>query len=134
MADSPILPFIDRDFGGDRQRFGLRLGEVGELERLCNAGVAGILYRLSTSQFYHADVRETLRLGLIGGGLSPPDALALIKIYFDGRPLVESLQIAIDILLAHVHGIDGEIARESDRKNRDGAEDASPATSAPIMP
>lgn len=50
------------------------------------------------------DVRETIRLGLIGGGLTPSDAFLLVATYVDKRPMNENVGTAASILLHAVVG------------------------------
>lgn len=50
------------------------------------------------------DVRETIRLGLIGGGLTPSDAFLLVASYVDARPLHENVGIAASILMHAIVG------------------------------
>lgn len=45
-------------------------------------------------------IREVLRVGLIGGGMSPVDALAKVRLYIDQRPLDENRDIAYAVALA----------------------------------
>ncbi|MEO4000312.1 gene transfer agent family protein [Mesorhizobium sp. CAU 1732] len=45
------------------------------------------------------DVREPIRLGLIGGGITPTDAWVAVSRYVDTRPLTEHISLAAAILL-----------------------------------
>jgi hypothetical protein len=51
------------------------------------------------------DVRETIRLGLIGGGMSPMDAFVMVARYVDDRPLTENTGAAAAVLM---HALIGE--------------------------
>ncbi|MHB2165736.1 gene transfer agent family protein [Alsobacter sp. R-9] len=86
-------------FIGDGERT-LRLtpNMIGELERKRGAGIGLIFRRLVSNEFALADVSETIRLGLIGGGTLPEDADALVKVYIAERPLAESYPLALSIL------------------------------------
>lgn len=77
---------IDLKWADGDHRFRLAIGELRELQEKCDAGPPLILERLSTNRWRVEDVRETLRLGLIGGGATPAAALALIERYVDERP------------------------------------------------
>lgn len=92
-------------FAGQDRTFRLRLGEIGELERLCSAGIGEIMMRLASHRFRAADIRDTIRLGLEGGGLFEPDATALVMRYLDDEPIGEHLNLAADILTAAVSGV-----------------------------
>lgn len=115
-------------FAGQRRRFRLRLGEMGELERLCGAGIGEIMVRLAAHRFRAADIRETIRLGLEGGGTSEPEATALVMRHVDEAPLAEHMQLAGDILSAAVAGIPDDAGKAA------GESTERPATSPPITP
>lgn len=117
-------------FAGRRRKFQLRIGEIGELERLCGAGLGEIMVRLSAHRFYLADIRETIRLGLEGGGESEPAATALVMRNVDPTPIGEHLQLAADILSAAVTGV----PVEAPGKDRAAGSDDAPETSPPSTP
>jgi hypothetical protein len=119
---------VYRPFAGRERKFQLRIGEIGELERLAGAGIGEIMVRLGSHRFKAADIRETIRLGLEGGGASEPEATALVMRSVDKNPLAEHLQLAADILSAAVTGIP-----DSAGKDQAAGSDA-PETSPPSMP
>ena len=100
-----LLISFRRAFAGRERNFQLRLGEVEELERLCGCGVGEIELKIATHRFGVREVRETIRLGLQGGGTSEAESTALITGYVDKAPLGEFLQLAADIILAFVSGL-----------------------------
>jgi hypothetical protein len=127
MSDASAQTAIWREFAGRRRKFELRLGEIGELERLSGAGLGAIYWRVVAMQWKWDDIRETIRLGLIGGGATEPDATALALHYLDDRPKAQFLQLAADVLGACING--------AAAGNADGeaAPSASPETSSPSM-
>ncbi len=88
--------------------FRLKLGQVRELQEKCDAGPRELAIRLASGKERVDDVRETIRLGLIGGGLTPEQALKLVKRYVDERPFVESIMPAQAILSAWLVGAPDE--------------------------
>jgi hypothetical protein len=86
--------------------FALRIGQVRELESLKAIGIGAIYQRLYAGDFYGDDAYQIIRLGLIGGGMPPVEALKKATAYVLERPLAESLPIARAILLALFHGVD----------------------------
>jgi hypothetical protein len=56
-------------------------------------------------------VRETLRLGLIGGGMSPPEAARLVKLHIE--PYGDNIKAAMCILEAVIQGVPDEVPKES---------------------
>lgn len=104
--DAVLSTAVYRSLGGRDRKFELRLGEIRELERLCESGIAAIYARVALLQFKADDLRETIRLGLIGGGAAQPEAEAIVRFSIDGRPLNEWVQLAADILKAVFDGVD----------------------------
>lgn len=105
---------IELDWGSDRHRFRLGIGELRELQEAINQPRAkigapligpGTLWRaLQTYDAWKDEVRAVIRLGLIGGGMKPVDALGLVRLYVDDRPLAESSVHAVAILGAALFG------------------------------
>lgn len=131
-ADGAVtLPFADGDY-----TFRLGIGELRELQQAVNVprvqagvpavGPAQLLYGLGSNAWWVDDVRETVRLALIGGGLAAPKALLLVKRYVEQRPDRENLQLARRILLAALIGVPedpvgGKAAAETAEREAMGA-------------
>ena len=122
---------VDLKFADSEYHFALLWPQIFELERNCGGRDAqGVLHGKSIFQIYeelgaglgltadgdtvfmgggkaHAkDIRECIRLGLIGGGLTPIDAKQLVDDYcFPVRPLAEGLGVAWAILRAVIEGV-----------------------------
>lgn len=79
-----------------------------ELEEKCDAGLQEIFERVSHRKWRVNDLRETIRVGLIGAGMEPPKALRLVRRYVEGRPWAESVPVAQVILLAALVGVPGD--------------------------
>lgn len=131
------------ELGGTERSFRLGIGELRQLQELCNSGPATIIARLLSHQPQAADhkrpnpkdyaggvddpdylgdfniysllrsfggdwrvedIRETIRLGLIGGGTTPTDASIAVKAYVDPRPLSEFIGLASSIILKSLSG------------------------------
>src|SRR5215207_6058651 len=86
-------------WGDGEHKFRLAIGQLRELQEKTSAGPIEVLDRLATRRWRVDDVRETVRLGLIGGGLEPIKSLSLVKHYIDDRPLMESISTAQAILM-----------------------------------
>jgi|SRR5215204_1880696 len=91
-------------WGDDEHRFKLALGQLRELQDKREAGAIEILDRFRERKWRVDDVREVIRLGLIGGGMAPVDAFTLINRYVDNRPIMESLPVAFTILATALLG------------------------------
>ena len=96
---------IRRHFAGLERPFDLRIGEITALERICDCGIFGIVQRIVRHEAKAADIRDTVRLGLMGGGLPEPEASALVRDNIDGYPLAHQLPLAADILMSVVNGL-----------------------------
>lgn len=93
------MTMTHRAFFGDGERdFRITPELIVELERKTGAGIGGLCRRLFAGNFQHADITETIRLALVGGGASPKDADALVAAYAVNRPLGEIFPLAVSIL------------------------------------
>ena len=105
---------------GETYRFHVRVGELRELQDKCDAGPAVVYQRLVSGLWRLEDLRETIRLGLIGGGMAPTDAAKLVKNYVDARPLAESVPVATAILGALLVGVE-EVMKDKPEKPAGGS-------------
>jgi hypothetical protein len=117
--------------------FRTRLGEWREIQDKCGAGLIEIMDRLQGRRWRVDDIREPIRIGLIGGGLTPTHALGLVKRYVDDRPIAESLPIALAILMAAIVGVpedppDGDRSKKKDEPT-DGTSGTDDSSSLPSM-
>lgn len=108
-----------------------KVAQALELEEKCGVGVAEIFDRLRTGRWWVNDVRETLRLGLIGGGLEPIRALKIVRRYVDERPWSESVQVALAVLMAAIVGVPGDDVGKKPAAEPTANEDR-PPSSAPM--
>lgn len=97
------------DFFGDQEyTFKLTPAVIRELETKCGP-VGAISNRVFSRNFAQADINETIRLALIGGGTAPKRAAELIAAYAEGRPLIETYELAAKILEQTMFGNPHEI-------------------------
>lgn len=99
-------------------RFRLGLGEISELQEKINKpriamggepiGPWTLMQLAREGNLWPHETREVIRLGLIGGGKNPLDALALVLRYVDARPALENLPFVVLILMAAVSGVEGD--------------------------
>lgn len=124
-------------WGDGEHRFRLPIGQLRELQEKCDAGPAFIHSRLAMGTWRIDDIRETLRLGLIGGGMPPDQAHVLTVRYVDARPLLENVPAAMSVLLAALVGAPDEpvgnaVAAEALTEATDAS--PSPPSTAPAPP
>ena len=119
-----------REFGGKERRFELRLGEIKKLEQATGAGIGEVYTRVASLRFTLADVRDTIKLGLVGGSdgmIQEADAEGMVRAFVDGWPMNEGHALASAILLACFVGVDTSGNPAGLKKDQGAA----PATSAP---
>lgn len=128
---------IDLDFADGEYRFALTLDTISELQRKCDGDGIGLIYARVLAgrqtveaggghpgfgQYKQQDLRETIRLGLIGGNhglvggeavkVPPLRAKELVEAYVSRAenplvmPLKEQWDLAASILFATVEGYD----------------------------
>lgn len=102
------IAWADGDF-----RFRLAWGQLVELQERCNTGPYVILNRLYDGQWRMEDITNVIRLGLIGGGMSPTDALKKVRTYVEDRPPLENVLVAQAVLAAGLQGAPEEKVGEA---------------------
>ena len=71
-------------WGDGTYPFALKGAQIEELERQCGKiGIGAIFQRIALGTYFWRDVRETIRLGLIGGGMGAVEALRKVDTYID---------------------------------------------------
>lgn len=91
-------------FGDGEHTFALTDDMITELERSTDLGIGALYLRCVNLQFHIADLVEIIRLGLIGGGAKPEQAMRLTDAYARNRPIDELYPLALDILDARWGG------------------------------
>ncbi len=90
--------------------FALRGAQIEELQRVCGDVGFGVIYqRVMLGAWSFSDIKHTVRLGLIGGGMDPIEARRKVDAYVV-PPLVNGPnnpeKLARAILQAAMHGVD----------------------------
>ena len=99
MADAAVNNLtVDRMFGDMVRPFRLTPPMILELERKTGVGIGGLCQRMFRREFGFAEISETIRLALIGGGQDPVRAAELVATYVNDRPLAETYPLAVAIL------------------------------------
>lgn len=76
---------IELEFADGTYGFRLAIGELEELQEKTGVGPYALLRRLLANDWKVDDVRQTIRLGLIGDGLDPIKSKKLVERYVDQR-------------------------------------------------
>ncbi|MFH6780794.1 MULTISPECIES: gene transfer agent family protein [Methylobacterium] len=99
---------IDLDLDGATHRFRLAIGDLEALQEATGAGPADLLHGFHAGRRYRfRDVRDVLRLGLIGGGTPVPQAHAIAR-SLDGLPCIPLIAKAALVLAAGLEGTEDE--------------------------
>ncbi|OHV84155.1 gene transfer agent family protein [Rhizobium sp. LCM 4573] len=109
------LTWADGDF-----KFRLGWGELEELQEKTDAGPYVVLQRLHAGNWRMQDVSNVIRMGLIGGGVPPEEAIKKVRYYVEQRPPMENLPFAIAILSAGLLGAPDEPLGELKAPKRTG--------------
>jgi hypothetical protein len=115
---------IEGTWANDERRFFLGIGELIALEDKRNAGLAEIYRRLSSLDWRLDDVRETIRLGLMGAGTDAPIARRIVESH------VTPGQIALAAVLAQSI-IGAALAGRGDLGKAEAATEAPEANASP---
>lgn len=125
-------------WGGDERPFRLSFKELRELQELCTlptdklvSGPLSIATRLGEGTWRVQDIRETLRLGLVGGGMPSNEATRLVIRHVEeyDTPLAEHALHARAIIFAALMG-----AREDPAGKSDAAEESAPTATPSLSP
>lgn len=93
--------------GGEHEFCIAAVGNIMALEGACKSGMGSVYGRLIDGTWWLNDIRETIRLGLIGGGMTPAEAMDIVKANVDANPkgFAPSVLVAIAILEAALVGV-----------------------------
>ncbi|MDX3929253.1 MAG: gene transfer agent family protein [Shinella sp.] len=95
---------IEIDFADGTFPFRLGWGELVELQEKTDVGPYVVLHRLHSHHWKMEDITNVIRLGLIGGGMTPADALRKVRTYVEARPPLENHPVAAAVLAAGLLG------------------------------
>jgi len=98
---------VSLPLGGGDYLFRLGYGELRMLQEACDAGPLWIAQRIKGDQCRVEDIRETLRIGLIGGGMNDMEARRIVEREVEPR-LFAYRETAYMVILAAVLGPDDE--------------------------
>lgn len=97
---------IDLAWPDETRTYHLDIPRLKELQEKRGAGPAAIAQRIVEGTFKVEDVLEPIRLGLIGGGLVPSEALTLVNRLVEVLPLYECAAAALSIITAALKGVE----------------------------
>jgi Phage tail tube protein, GTA-gp10 len=101
-------------FGTGEHSFALTDTMIAELERQAEIGIGALYQRVVAMAFKASDLPEIIRLGLIGAGMHPHEAMQLTDTYARNRPMSETFPLALDIFDARWNGTEPEPELETE--------------------
>lgn len=120
-------------WGDGTYTFALKAKQIEELQNVCGkVGLGAIYQRVMLGVWLFGDLRHTIRLGLIGGGVGPVRALELVNTYVGSDEKIVPLvagedspeNVAKSILGAVMHGFE-----DKERPKGEAGAGATPASS-----
>jgi hypothetical protein len=89
---------------GGEHDFALDIGGLRALQNACDAGPEQIFRRILSGQWRIDDLYQTIRLGLIGGGMADRDAARVVDTAFRSHPVMLFRTTAHTVLLLSLLG------------------------------
>ena len=104
---------------GGEHDFALDIGQMRALQTACDAGPEQILRRMTAGHWRVNDLFDTIRLGLIGGGMAEKEASALVAMVEEQHGIGPLVPLAQAVLLQafyrrEVDDESGEMTRPTD--------------------
>lgn len=104
-TDTNHYAAIKAIFGVDEYPFRVGWHEAAEWEeKRARSLMLTFQQSLGARSMMLEDVREIVRLGLVGGGMVPAEAVRLVKRYVEQRPIGENVELALTIMDAALFG------------------------------
>ena len=118
---------------GGEHPFRLALAQLEGLQQKTESGPEWLLLRMRSGQWAVTDLFETLRFGLVGGGMEPVAALRAVRDAFDRHPIIDFKVPAMEALMAALYGPSddpaGKPSPAGETTPRESADDGSSAPS-----
>lgn len=131
---------------GDGERvFRLAIGQWRELQECVNRrrlligastiGPMELCKALEANNAWPDDIRDVMRIGLIGGGAKPTEAHRLMTHYFDPVPPLENMRPAYIVLTASLIGVPDEVidVKKKQETTMKPDQSASPQSTATVL-
>lgn len=107
---------VELEFGDGTYRFRLGLKQIAELQEKCGAGIGAIYKRALQGDYKIEDCVETIRLGLVGGGLDAVAARRLVD-HYTGLPtftVKSAWDHTVSILIACIQGYEPPVDKKKE--------------------
>jgi hypothetical protein len=115
-------------WGDGENKFRFAIGQFRELQERVNqrrvaigaplVGPMGLLASLRAQDAWPDDVRDVLRIGMVGGGMPIKEVNRKLSHHFDNKPPLESMMTAYAALFAGLVGVPDQNAVDEDVKKK----------------
>jgi hypothetical protein len=122
MTPSRSSIIENKFFGEGYYDFSLPIKQIERLQELTGVGPMPLYNRIRGNEWKVSDLIETIRLGLIGGGMAPQEAFQLVSTYVIDQPYVPNVITALEILAVLLYGVPTEES-VADHEDDDDIED-----------
>ena len=116
---------------GGEHAFALDIGALRALQTACDAGPQQILARIAGGTWRVDDLMQTIRLGLIGGGMEQKEAARLVETAFKSHPLLTFRPTAQSVLVLALMGDPEDRLGETTGETAPPENGGSPTSTAP---
>jgi hypothetical protein len=119
---------VDLTWGDGDHTYRLAIGQLRELEEKTKLGPVELFQKMVKGAWRVDEVRHVLRIGLKGGGMPEPDAVAFVDRHIDEWPWFDTVAVALHVLTVAISGYpeDDPTAGKAEAGARNGS--ASPAS------
>lgn len=94
------------EWGDGSHTFALRFAQLEELEDKSKGYLVDLKNRWGEDRLKVSEVRDVIRIGLIGGGMPAADAMKLVVKHYDDVPFSENMLLVGRILFVSLYGRD----------------------------
>lgn len=101
---SNLVTYVELDWADGRYKFQLHGAQIEELEKKTDAGFGALYRRVMSGNWRHADIVETIRLALIGGGMSALEAKRKVDFYAE-QPFAEGDDSPVSAAMAVLNAV-----------------------------
>lgn len=109
---------ITEEFGDGEHTFRLGYKEISQFEEKFDLAFMAFINRIAEGNAKIVEVREIIRLGLIGGGMEAPKTIPLLKAFVEEAPLADYMAVALKIAQSGAFGSEAYRTKKAEAKSK----------------